>query len=279
MEKKADTGAVEVGVSSVSSELKNIEKVTDTTSPITNNQVELYIKGEKKEPTVEPTVEPKKIFLECTAPLKMLDLMIVKKEEPSVVLVAPVVAPVKDNTKNDRKIVMMEEENVILLSSSELKQHILGTIEEQNEQQKEKVRAFHKMACIQLLQQVKCYETPVDSDDEDSVPLSREELRRRVLRELENSKKVTITEKSVPTYLKEISKEKVKTPPLEPVKEETIHDVHPFLLEYGVNPIKTNTIMIDNHIYHKNNVLTAPAVSAAPTNMQHINKKNKKKKH
>jgi len=276
--KKADTEAVHVVTSSASTELKNLKKVMETTGLIETSQIEVYIKDEKKELKEEPKEEPKeelkaelkaeinagpkKVFLELTEVPKKIDLMIVKKEEP--LAVEPQTAEPK---KHNTKIQIIEEENVILLSSDELKKRILGATEEQ---QKEQVRAFHKKACIQLLQKVKCYETPIDSDD-DSVPLSREELRRCVLRELENSKKVIITEKSVLAYLKETSKEKLKTPPLAPVKEESVHDVHPFLLEYGVNPIKTNTIMIDNRMYRKND---APE-PVASTN----NKKNKRKKH
>ena len=48
IEKKADTGAVCEEASSVSSELKNITNLMDTTSPITSNQVEVYIKGERR---------------------------------------------------------------------------------------------------------------------------------------------------------------------------------------------------------------------------------------
>jgi hypothetical protein len=268
--KKADTEAVKEGVSSAASGLQNLTKVMETTGIIETSQVEVYIKGEKKEqkeePKGEPKAEPKKVFLELAEVPKKVDLLIVKKEE----LPALSVAPVKENAK----IVMLEEENVILLSSDELKKRILGATEEQ---QKEQVRAFHKKACIQLLQKVKCYETPVDSDDEDSVPLSREELRRCVLRELEHSKKVTITEKSVLSYLKEMSKDKIKTPPLAPVKEESVHDVHPFLLEYGVNPIKTNTIMIDNRMYR--NTASLEPVAPVTQVLTQSNKKNKKKNH
>ena len=280
--KKADTEAVQAVTSSAASELQNLTKVMETTGMIETSQVEVYIKGETKErkgepkeepkvePKVEPKGEPKKVFLELAEVPKKVDLMIVKKEEP--LAVEPQTAEPK---KHNTKIQIIEEENVILLSSDELKKRILGANEEQ---QKEQVRAFHKKACIQLLQKVKCYETPVDSDDEDSVPLSREELRRCVLRELEHSKKVTITEKSVLAYLKETSKEKIKTPPLAPVKEESVQDVHPFLLEYGVNPIKTNTIMIDNRMY-RNNAVSLEPVAPVTQVLTQSNKKNKRKKH
>jgi hypothetical protein len=296
--KKADTEEVQEARTSVPSELQRVAKVMETTSPITSDHVEVYIKGEKK----EPKEEPKREFLEVTEAPKMVDLMIVKKDE---VVEEPSNAVKSDaNTKSYRRIEIIEEvnlpenaleDNPILFSADELKQHILSMTEQSNEQHKEKVRTFHKKACDELLHKVKPYEhsKPVDSDDEDIAPLSREELRRHVLRELNNNSKkvnVAITEKSVPVYLKEISKEKIKTPPLEPVKEETVQDVHPFILEYGVHPIKTNAIMIDNRIYHKNplnipvtpvaSVAPAPVVQAAPKNAhQAVDKKNKRKKH
>jgi hypothetical protein len=244
--KKADTGAVQSSIFSASSELQNVTKVMETTGLI-ENKAEVYIKNEPKvEPKVELKVEPKMVFLTITEPSKKVDLM--------------------------------EEENVILLSSTELKERIIGMADEQLEQKKEKVRTFHKKTCTELLQKVKCYEHPA-SDDEDSVPLSRQELRNHVLRELENnSKKVNmnIKEKTVHEYLKEMSKEKLKTPPLKPLKEESLQDIHPFLLEYGVNPIKTNTIMIDNRMYHK---IDVPNVPVAPVAPNPSNKKNKRKKH
>jgi hypothetical protein len=332
MEKKADTGALEAGHSSVPSELENLKNVMETTSPSISNQVEAVAKEPKavaKEPkavTKEPNAvakeepkavaketkeepkKPKKEFLELEEPLTKAGLMIVEKEAPVAKPVVELTKPVKNKIEVVKEAVLpQEEENVVLLSSDELKQRILGMAEQQAEQQKEQVRTIHKKACIQLLEQVKCYEEPVDSD-EDSMPLSREELRTHVLRELDNSKKVHMKEKTVQEYVKELSKEtfkeKLKTPPLKPCKEESLQDVHPFLLEYGVNPIKTNTIMIDNRMYHKNDapaVQVAPVVEvalveevkpvapaepvapvapvkpAAPTNTN--NKKNKKKKH
>jgi len=315
MEKKADTGALEAGHSSVPSELENLKNVMETTSPSISNQVEAVAKEPKavaKEPkavTKEPNAvaketkeepkKPKKEFLELEEPLTKAGLMIVEKEAPVAKPVVELTKPVKNKIEMVKEAVLpQEEENVVLLSSDELKQRILGMAEQQVEQQKEQVRTIHKKACIQLLEQVKCYEEPVDSD-EDSMPLSREELRTHVLRELDNSKKVHMKEKTVQEYVKELSKEtfkeKLKTPPLKPCKEESLQDVHPFLLEYGVNPIKTNTIMIDNRMYHKIDAPVvevapvssvepvapaapvAPVKPAVPTNAN--NKKNKKKKH
>ena len=320
MEKKADTGALEADRSSVLSELQNLKNVMETTSPSISNQVEVCTNAvtnavTKEEPkavakaaTKAAAKEPKKEFLELEEPLTKAGLMIVEKEEPVAEPVVELIKPVKNKIEIVKEAVLpQEEENVVLLSSDELKQRILGMAEQQTEQQKEQVRTFHKKACIQLLEQVKCYEESVDSD-EDSMPLSREELRTRVLRELDNSKKVHMKEKTVQEYVKELSKEtfkeKLKTPPLKPFKEESLQDVHPFLLEYGVNPIKTNTIMIDNRIYHKNDaqvaqvaqvapvepvapiVEVAPAALMAPVEpvkpvmpINANNKKNKKKKH
>lgn len=53
-------------------------------------------------------------------------------------------------------------------------------------------------------------------------------------------------EKTVIEFLKNAAKE--KSPLLPPIKEESM-DVHPFLLEYGTAPIKSNTVLIQNQTY------------------------------
>jgi hypothetical protein len=291
--KKADTGAVQVVPSSVSSESQNDTKVMDTTSPTTSNPTDVCITSEKKEEPKESKKEvkkeepkepkkeepkkeeSKKIFLELTEPSKKMDLMIVNKE-PLAVEPQNIKAESKNNTKIQVIEEKTEEDNVLLLSSDELKQHILGMAEDTVKQQKENAIVLHKKVCAEIVQHAKN-----DSDEENAVPLSREELRNHVLRELENqSKKTTITiEKIIKPYVIELCKEKVKSPPLEPVKEETVQDVHPFLLEYGVNPIKTNTLLIQNHTYQKVESSAIASEPVAPTHAQNNHKKNKKKKH
>jgi hypothetical protein len=293
--KKADTEAVQSATSSAPSKLQNIAKVIDTTSPNTSNQVELSIPGEKKEIKEEPKeelkkepVEPKKEFLEFVDSSKKVDLIIVKKEEPLAVEPQNVEAEPKKYTK----IQIIEEDNVLLLSSDELKQRILGMADDVVKQQKETVRVLHKKMFTELLDKV---QHSKNDSDEDTVPLSREELQCRVLRELENHSKKSIInneDKMIKPYVKDIPKEKVKTPLLEPVKEETVQDVHPYLLEYGVNPVKTNTLLIQNHTYQKIDASVAPVAApvvapvaapvapvTAPTHAQNNHKKNKKKKH
>ena len=312
--KKADTEAVQAVVSSAPSNLQNFTKVLESTNLIATNQVEVYIKGEKKEPKEE------KSLVEPITPLKKEESSVALIVAPAVVPVVELVNEVKSNTntytKNYTRVEIIEEEielpskafneeNVILLSAEELKQRILGITEQHTENQKEHVRTLYKQSCSELLDKVKCYENPqpVDSDDEDVLPLSREELKCHVLHELENNSKkmnMNITEKAVKNYVQGMFKEKLKTLPLAPVKEESVQDVHPFLIEYGVNPIKTNTIMIDNRMYHKNNTEVAevaevapiaplmptvpvvPVVPVAPIahhNNNNNNKKNKRKKH
>jgi len=265
--KKADTDALLDVVPSAPTEVGSVPKVMETMSPITSEHLEVYVKGE----------EPKKVHLEIGDVPKKVDLMIVKKEEElkdlhpkkekpaelSTKLIQDLTKEVKDLIKEltpveEPKKEESNDDNVLLLTSDELKERILGMTENFK---KEDVKKNYKNTCTELLSKVPCYENPkmVDSDDEDVIPLSRKELKEHVMRELENTaKKVNIkmTEKTVYEYLKETSKEKIKSPSLEPVKEEILTEAHPYLLEYGTASIKTNTLLIDNHTYQKVNTIT-----------------------
>jgi hypothetical protein len=319
--KKADTDAARA---SEPSKVESAAKVMETTSPITSDHLEVYVKGveSKKEtnksllqledkPKVEPVpkVEPStELIKELTKEVKEL-ITELTKDEPKVQ------EPKVQEPKVEESLLQInpEDENVVILTADELSDKILGIYEDCKKQE---VKVLHKKVCEellvngkqkdaakkvhdQLLKDVPRYETIkeeaiVQSDDE--MPLSREQLKQHVLRELDNNAKkvsVKMTEKTVFEYLKETSNEKIKSPSLEPVKEESLYETtHPYLLEYGTAPIKTNTIVIENRSYQKLNTIT-PVVklieeSAAATqveqakpakqNHKHHKKNNKHKK-
>ena len=204
--KKVDTDAVREDAPLVSSEIQSDSKVTEMTSPITSDQVQVYIKGveTKKEPTHTP----------------------IKQMEEKV-----------DSLHINNRL---GEEHVVLLTQDELRQRILGmnrplSTSVADETLKEEVKKNFKKAHSELLKKVECYENPKDdaktvvNSEEDVTPNLRNELRNHVIRELENNANkisVKVTEKAVKEYLKQTTKEAIKSPSLEPVKED-LYEGHP----------------------------------------------------
>jgi len=58
-----------------------------------------------------------------------------------------------------------------------------------------------------------------------------------------------VKEKTVIEFLKSAAKE--KSPLLPPIKEESM-DIHPYLLEYGTEPFKSDILLIQNEMYQPN---------------------------
>lgn len=98
-------------------------------------------------------------------------------------------------------------------------------------------------------------EEEVEEEKEEEVEEIKEEKKevkeepKKEVKEIKEEKK-EINEKIV-IDLKSVTKVKEKSPLLAPIKEEST-DVHPYLLEYGTNPIKSNTVLIQNQTYQVN---------------------------
>jgi|UniRef100_A0A6C0BHJ8 hypothetical protein len=64
-------------------------------------------------------------------------------------------------------------------------------------------------------------------------------------------KEVKEVEEKIVIDLKNVTKEKTKSPLLTPIEEESIY-VHPYLLEYGTEPFKSDILLIQNEMYQPN---------------------------
>jgi hypothetical protein len=67
----------------------------------------------------------------------------------------------------------------------------------------------------------------------------------------EEKKEVKEVEEKIVIDLKNVTKEKTKSPLLSPIEEESIY-VHPYLLEYGTEPFKSDILLIQNEMYQPN---------------------------
>jgi hypothetical protein len=67
----------------------------------------------------------------------------------------------------------------------------------------------------------------------------------------EEKKEVKEVEEKIVIDLKNVTKEKTKSPLLTPIEEESIY-VHPYLLEYGTEPFKSDILLIQNEMYQPN---------------------------
>ena len=82
--------------------------------------------------------------------------------------------------------------------------------------------------------------------------VKKEEIKEEPKKEIKEEKKeVKEVEEKIVIDLKSITKEKTKSPMLTPIEEESM-DIHPYLLEYGTEPFKSDILLIQNEMYQPN---------------------------
>ena len=111
--------------------------------------------------------------------------------------------------------------------------------EEQNVEEKEEEK------------EIKEIKTEVKQEPKKEVKEVKKEVKevKEVKEEVKQEKK-EINEKIV-IDLKSVTKEKAKSPLLTPIEEESMN-IHPYLLEYGTEPFKSDILLIQNEFYQPN---------------------------
>jgi hypothetical protein len=135
------------------------------------------------------------------------------------------------NTAHIVKVEQNLEEKVQIKEKEEVKQEVKA-VEEVKEEVKQEVKAIDEVKEEVEIKAVEVKEVEVKAveiKEVDEVKVKTKEVNEKMVIEWKSAKK-------------EMS------PLLPPIKEEPM-DVHPFLLEYGTAPVKSNTVLIQNQTY------------------------------
>jgi hypothetical protein len=162
----------------------------------------------------------------------------VVKEEPKMenVEVKEVKVKVKEvEVKVEKKEVKEEPKKEVEVKVKEVK-----VKEEQKKEVEVKVEPKKEV-------EVKVKEVKVKEEPKKEV---KEEPKKEVEVKVEK-KEVKEVEEKIVIDLKNVTKEKTKSPLLTPIEEESIY-VHPYLLEYGTEPFKSDILLIQNEMYQPN---------------------------
>lgn len=161
--------------------------------------------------------------------------------EKVTVITAPVV---KEEPKmEEQKNVEMKEVKKVEEEKEEVKE-----VEEEKEE-KEEVKEVEKV--MEVKEEVEEKKEVEEVKEVKEVKEVNEVKEVKEVKEVEEKKEVKEIKEKIVIEWKSATKVKEKSPLLAPIKEESM-DVHPYLLEYGTNPIKSNTLLIQNQTYQVN---------------------------
>ena len=99
-----------------------------------------------------------------------------------------------------------------------------------------------------------CESTPIEKVTVITTPIIKEEpkmVEKEVEVKEEPKKEVKKEVEKIVIDLKSVTKEKAKSPLLTPIEEESMN-IHPYLLEYGTEPFKSDILLIQNEMYQPN---------------------------
>lgn len=107
------------------------------------------------------------------------------------------------------------------------------------------------------IEKVTVITTPIVKEEQKNVEVKeqpKKEVKEEPKKEVEvkvEKKEVKEVEEKIVIDLKNVTKEKTKSPLLTPIEEESMY-VHPYLLEYGTEPFKSDILLIQNEMYQPN---------------------------